>query len=446
MTQATSGGPSSRDSVAALGNVDAYAGVTELGVTDSGVVMHETHVSWVFLVGEFAFKIKKPIKTSFLDYGTLALREHYCHEEVRLDRRYAKPLYLGVVAITLDGGRVRMEGKGRPIEFAVKMRRFPEDALLSDRLTRGKLPTAEVLQLAIAVASFHRDAARSGPQQPWGSPELVLRTARDNLSELRSAAIDGDVVEIVTALDRWTREDFAANHAVFAQRPSGGFIRECHGDLHLANVIHWQGRLMPFDGIEFNDEFRWIDVMSDAAFLGMDFAVRGHLDLSRSFINAYLEQTGDHGSVSLLRWYLVYRAMVRAKVASIRGEQSGQSEADRSAAARGLPPPHRAGSQLVASGRAHVVDHARLQRKREDAWKRARRATPRGDSDSIRYRAETTLRPVTQGETPGQLAREDLLKAGQSRHVRSAATAGTGYPARRLLGGRGRDLPASTAT
>jgi predicted kinase len=111
-----------------------------------------------------------------------------------------------------------------------------------------------------------------------------------------------------------------------------GFIRECHGDLHLSNVIHWRDQLIPFDGIEFNDEFRWIDVISDAAFLGMDFAARGHLDLCRSFINAYLEQTGDHASLALLRWYLVYRALVRAKVASIRAQQSGLSEHDRSAA------------------------------------------------------------------------------------------------------------------
>ena len=119
---------------------------------------------------------------------------------------------------------------------------------------------------------------------------------------------------------------------LFSQRVANGFIRECHGDLHLANVIHWRGRLMPFDGIEFNDEFRWIDVMSDATFLAMDLAARGHLDLCRSFINAYLEQTGDHASLALLRWYLVYRALVRSKVASIRSEQAGQSESERKSA------------------------------------------------------------------------------------------------------------------
>jgi hypothetical protein len=154
----------------------------------------------------------------------------------------------------------------------------------------------------------------------------------DNLQELRSNATDHDLAASLNVLDRWTTEYFDEHQSLFSQRLANGFIRECHGDLHLANVIHWQDRLMPFDGIEFNDEFRWIDVMSDAAFLAMDFAARRHLDLCRGFINAYLEQTGDHASLPLLRWYLVYRAMVRAKVASIRAQQPGQAESDRSVA------------------------------------------------------------------------------------------------------------------
>lgn len=317
---------SSEDLVAALLQVDAYPG----GTADSSVVVHETHVSWVFLVGPFAYKVKKPITTSFLDYGTLARRQRYCHEEIRLDQRYAKDLYLGVVPITIDDGRVCVEGTGQPIEFAVKMRRFPDDALLSDRLETGKLTTAEVFQLAGAVASFHRDAERADPQSPWGSCDLVLRSAMDNLRELRTSSAAGDLIATLKLLDQWTTEFFDEHQLAFSQRQTHGFIRECHGDLHLANVIHWHGRLMPFDGIEFNDEFRWIDVMSDAAFLAMDFAARGHPDLCRSFINAYLQQTGDHTSLPLLGWYLVYRAMVRAKVASIRTDQSGQTETDRS--------------------------------------------------------------------------------------------------------------------
>ena len=120
------------------------------------MTVHETHISWVFLVGDFAYKIKKPITTSFLDYGTLEKRRQFCHEELRLDSRYAKGLYLDVVPITLVDGRPCVEGSGQPIEYAVKMRRFPEDALLSQRLESGTFTSGEVQQLAAAVASFHR--------------------------------------------------------------------------------------------------------------------------------------------------------------------------------------------------------------------------------------------------------------------------------------------------
>jgi hypothetical protein len=302
--------------VTALHHSDAYP-----DAGDAPVVVHETHISWVFLVGSHAYKVKKPITTPFLDYGTLDRRARFCHEEVRLDRRYSPELYLGVVPITVEAGRVVVEGSGEPIEFAVKMRRFPDDALLSGRLQRGTLTTDEVLQLAGTVADFHQHAARSGRRQTWGAPEFVLGQAVENLTHLRTCRLRGDSEATLQRLDRWTHQFFDEHQLLFFQRLNNDFIRECHGDLHLDNVIHWRGRLMPFDGIEFNDHFRWIDVLSDAAFLAMDFAARGRIDLGRSFINAYLEQTGDHASLPLLRWYLVYRALVRAKVASIRAEQ-----------------------------------------------------------------------------------------------------------------------------
>jgi aminoglycoside phosphotransferase family enzyme/predicted kinase len=326
MTVSSANRISSEDLVAALRDADAYPTATH-----SAVEVRETHISWVFLVDDVAYKVKKPITTSFLDYGSLAKRERYCHEELRLDRRNAEDLYLDVVPITIDDGKVRVEGSGEPVEFAVKMRRFPDDALLSDRLETGKLSTQEVLQLATAVANFHREATRVDQELPWGSPELVLDSAKENLRDLQTSVV-GDAAATLHVLSQWTTEYFEEHRQLFSQRPMNGFIRECHGDLHLANVVHWKNQLIPFDGIEFNDEFRWIDVMSDAAFLGMDFAARGHLDLCRSFINAYLEQTGDHASLALLRWYLVYRALVRAKVASIRAQQSGLSETERSAA------------------------------------------------------------------------------------------------------------------
>ncbi len=285
------------------------------------VVVCETHISWVFLAGDFAYKIKKPIKSPFLDYSTLKRRQHFCHEELRLDRRYAPDLYLAVVPITCSDQQLRIEGSGQPVEYAVKMHRFPDGALLSRRLAVGAFTAAELQRLVRSVAEFHLCAATAPHDSRWGAPAAVRQDALDNLDALENADL-GKLMGTVHVLRSWTNEFFSEHECLLAQRVANGFIRECHGDLHLANVIDWRGKIMPFDGIEFNDRFRWIDVLSDAAFLAMDFAARDHLELCRSFINAYLERTGDHASLPLLRWYLVYRSLVRAKVDAMKmGQQ-----------------------------------------------------------------------------------------------------------------------------
>ncbi len=176
----------------------------------------------------------------------------------------------------------------------------------------------------MTIARFHQDASRAEPNAPWGSPESIQKDANDNLCYLADF-VSGNCLATLKVLQRWTAEFYQQHRPEFSQRVANGFVRECHGDLHLANVVRWGGQWMPFDGIEFNDNFRWIDVLSDAAFTAMDFAARGHLEFCRSFLSRYLEYTGDHASPSLLRWYLVYRALTRAKVAAIR---AGQSDAD----------------------------------------------------------------------------------------------------------------------
>ena len=304
------------------------------GIEADSVEMRETHISWVFLVGDFAFKLKKPVHTPFLDYSTLPKRKHFCEEEYRLDQRYAADLYLGVVPITVTAEGPKVDGEGQPVEYAVKMRRFPDEALLSERMVAGTLTTDEVFALAERIADFHQSAKRldvKAGKDPLGSIDLIYRNAADNLRDLHDA-VGGQSARTVRVLGEWTNAYFEDNRRVFSQRAANGFIRECHGDMHLANIVHWNDQLIPFDGIEFNDAFRWIDVISDAAFVAMDFAARDRLDLSRSFINAYLDRTGDHASLSVLRWYLVYRALIRAKVAAIRAGQPGSSDPQRQAA------------------------------------------------------------------------------------------------------------------
>ncbi len=307
---------------------------------DSPVDVHETHISWVFLAGDYAYKVKKPIKTDFLDYSTLEKRERLCHEELRLDRRFAADLYLKVVPIVLQEGRIWVDapradgqrdaadGQREVIEYAVKMQRFPEDALLSHRLAEGRIATQDVDQLATNVATFHSAAERAACRQHWGSFERVLGDAVDNLSRLEAADLP-ELSADLFKLHQWTTDFADAHKTLISQRVVNGFVRECHGDMHLANVILWRGQMTPFDGIEFNDQFRWIDVLSDAAFLAMDFAARGRPDLGHSFINRYLEMTGDHASLPMLRWYLTYRALVRAKVAVIQASDTSLSEIDR---------------------------------------------------------------------------------------------------------------------
>ena len=293
------------------------------------VVLHETHISWVFLAGDYAYKVKKPVKNDFLDYSTLQRREHFCHQELRLNRRFAEGLYLAVVPIARHGKRIRVEGRGEPIEYAVKMHRFAEEDLLSNRLAADLVTHADVMELAASVAKFHQSAARADRDQRWGSLEVVFRDAEDKFHDLQSPDWLRASTELAQ-LHRWTKQFSDAESSRIVSRKEQGFVRECHGDLHLDNVVRWRGQITPFDGIEFCERFRWIDVLSAAAFLVMDLAARGHHDWARIFINAYLDFTGDHSCLAMLRWYLVYRALVRAKVAAIRGQQSGVSERERS--------------------------------------------------------------------------------------------------------------------
>lgn len=307
---------SSDELIADLQTADAYPQQFK-----DPIVLHETHVSWVLLAGEFAYKIKKPLKTGFLDYSTLALREQFCHEEIRLDHRYTPNLYLGVVPITLVNGHAKLEATGPPIEFAVKMRRFPEDALLSHRIKLGQLSSVEVRQLAASIATFHQAADRWTESSPFATTTTVTKDFHDCLDDL-AVSVAGDQTDSSrNRLKGWAAEFMAEHSHRFETRIVDGFIRECHGDLHLNNVVQLGNRLVPFDGIEFNDSFRWIDILNDTAFLVMDFAAHDHKKIGLQFLNAYLEQTGDYESLMLLRWYLVYRALVRAKVAAIRAGQ-----------------------------------------------------------------------------------------------------------------------------
>ena len=285
----------------------------------------ETHISWVLLTGPYAYKIKKPVNLGFLDFSTLEKRRFYCEEELRLNRRLAPSLYLEVIPITGSSSAPVLEGTGEAIEYAVKMTQFPEAVRLDRMLARGELQTAHVDLLTQELAEFHARIAVAGADRPFGDPEHVLEPVTQNFAQIRARLEAQDQAQL-RRLEIWSAMSFGELRRIFENRKHDGCVRECHGDAHLANMVWLDERVTLFDCLEFNDNLRWIDVMSELAFLVMDLDDRGRSDLARRALNAYLENTGDYAGLAVFRFYQVYRALVRAKVACIRFGQSGLSD------------------------------------------------------------------------------------------------------------------------
>jgi hypothetical protein len=292
------------------------------------VELIETHASWLLLAGEFACKIKKSITLPFLDYGTLAKREACCRAELILNRRFASDLYLDVVPIGGTSEQPRF-GQLPAIEWAVRMHRFDESGRLDRVAERGELQPAQLSQLAATLCAFQRAAAVAAPDTRFGAPEQVLAAARENFVELRQLLPQADQ-PLVEQLARWTEEEFARRAHDFAARKAGGFIREGHGDLHLGNLVLIDGRVTPFDCIEFNEDFRWNDAASEIAFIWIDLLDHRQPGLAAWLLNAWLETGGDSQALAVLRFYAVYRAVVRAKIAALRARQEDaeQKQAD----------------------------------------------------------------------------------------------------------------------
>jgi len=297
----------------------------------------ETHVSWVLLTGPYAYKIKKPLKLSFLDYSEPAARRAFCEQELRLNRRYAPDLYLDVVGITRRGGAVeindRLEGAD---EFAVRMKQFDRSQELDVLLRSGAVQPDELTALGELVGDFHAGAAQAPRSSDYGRPTLVHGITLDNFSNLAAMQQRGVSRQDVDRLEAVVGQVFERVAALMGERREAGWVRECHGDLHCANIVRWGGRLTPFDGIEFDPALRFIDVVNDVAFLTMDLAVRGRRDLRRTVLDAWTTTLGDYPGLALLRYYEAYRALVRAKVAALRAGQHAADSPDAVAAGREL--------------------------------------------------------------------------------------------------------------
>lgn len=287
----------------------------------------ETHISHVLLTGEFAYKIKKPLNLGFLDFSTLSQRLHACCDEVRLNQRLAPTIYLDVVPINGTPAAPRINGAGETFEYAVKMRQFPPDATLDRLDEQGRLTATQVEAVATTIARFHtQESAHAPDDRSWGSPETIGRSVAQNFLQIAPRLADPADIEQLGALQRWSDAEHARLTPLMAARKHDGFVRECHGDLHLGNLAWVDGALLVFDCLEFDPELRWIDIQSEVAFCYMDLIQRGHADWSWLFLNRWLEKTGDYAGLALLRFYAVYRALVRVKVAVLRAEQTRGSE------------------------------------------------------------------------------------------------------------------------
>jgi len=282
--------------------------------------LRETHISQVILTGSVAYKIKKPIKLEFLDTTTLARRRVLCEEELRLNRRLAPELYTGVVAITQDADGVHMGGCGSIVEYAVQMKQFDASQELPELLARGEVSLGEVTMLAEQLAEFHTHAA-TAPAGDFDYVGQLRNSVLGNLATLLSHLGSTRQFPEMGLLVDWTHDSLHTFAGRFHKRQEGGFVRECHGDLHAHNIVRWKGQLTPFDCLEFDPQLRWIDVMNDVAFLVMDFVAHDRTDLAYGFLSRYVEHTGDYEGIRLLPFYAVYRALVRAMVDALGAEQ-----------------------------------------------------------------------------------------------------------------------------
>lgn len=310
------------DLIAALLSPQSYAhSVTQVSLV-------QTHISWVLLADDFAYKIKKPLKLAFLDFSTLALRHARCCDELRLNQRFAPDIYLDVIPITSGAAGWQFGGAGEPLEWAVKMRRFDEAGRLDRICDRGELLPAHLSGLAQTLVVFHQSADVAPAGSPYGCAELITSQAQDNFTDLLRLSPRAEVQTRLLALQHWTQTQANQLASLMQTRQRSGWVRECHGDLHLANLVLLDKQVRMFDCLEFSPELRWIDVASDIAFTYADLLAHGRHGLANWFVNEVWSHSGDYDAAALLRFYAVYRCLVRAKVAAIRVDQTHGDDGD----------------------------------------------------------------------------------------------------------------------
>lgn len=278
----------------------------------------ETHISWVVLTGDTVYKIKKPVNLGFLDFSTLEQRKYFCQRELDLNCRFSQGLYLELVSITGSADSPHIGGNGDIIDYAVKMRQFDNEQLADHLAKKGQLRSDHIRAIAKTLAGFHQSLPAIEPQSPLGSAEDLFAAAQENFSQIAAYPLPGNSRETLDKLEEWTTEIYRRSLPLLQQRRQAGYVKDCHGDCHLGNIVMIKGEATLFDCIEFNDSFRVRDTMAEAAFLSMDLCARGLAEQSQLFLNTYLEYRGDYSGLPLLSLLRCYFAVVRAKVDLLR--------------------------------------------------------------------------------------------------------------------------------
>ncbi len=276
----------------------------------------QTHISYVLLTGDYVYKLKKPVNFGFLDFSTPDKRQHFCHEELRLNQRGAPELYLEVLPIAQAEKQYQLGGAGQPVEYALKIRQFPQEALFISMFEQGHLGEANLEELGRVLAQYHAKAETSARIRSFGEVPQVRAALDENYEQTEKYIGSQQTQPQFDETKQYTDDFFAQRPGLFTSRVQNNWIRECHGDLHLGNICCWQDKILLFDCIEFNEQFRFVDVMFDVAFIVMDLEARQRKDLGNAFLNTYVEQTGDWEGLQVLPLYLSRQAYVRAKVNS----------------------------------------------------------------------------------------------------------------------------------
>jgi len=288
----------------------------------------QTQMSFLFLTGDYVYKIKKPVDLGYLDYTTLEKRHFFCHQELELNRRLCPDVYLEVAPVVRSEGQICIGGKGETIEYTVKMRQLPRERMMDSLLPLGQVTEEMVENVAEKLAAFH-DKVRTSPNiSVYGKLKAIITNTEENFTQTEKYIDISIPSSRYHHIKAYTDKFIKSNESLFDRRVKTGKIRDCHGDLHTAHICFSDG-IHIYDCIEFNDRFRYGDVASEVAFLAMDIDRYQRTDLSRAFVNAYFHLSQDEEMLQLLNFYKCYRAYVRGKVESFKFDDPYISEEER---------------------------------------------------------------------------------------------------------------------